>query len=100
MSPTAARWSEIVARSENSPLSVREFAAQEGVNPKTLAWWRWNLRHSEREQQRDDGGFAEILLVEEEPAPEGLSVQVGSAHIRVTDSSNLSLLRAIVKALA
>lgn len=99
MSPAAARWSAIVARSEHSRLSLRQFAAREGVNPNTLAWWRWNLRRREREQQ-GDCGFAEVLLVEDSPTPEGLSVEVGNARIRVTDSSNLCLLRAVVDVLA
>lgn len=99
MSPAATRWSAIIARGERSSLSLRQFAAREGVNPSTLAWWRWNLRRGERSPKRDHG-FAEVCLVDHHPAPSGLLVEVGSVRIRLNGSSDLGLLRAVVDVLA
>ncbi len=39
-----SEWRRICAASYASGLTVREFAACEGVNPRTLSWWRWELR--------------------------------------------------------
>ncbi|RME24431.1 MAG: hypothetical protein D6798_11245, partial [Deltaproteobacteria bacterium] len=39
----ARRWSAIIDAVEASGLSQREFARRRGVNPSTLAWWRWRL---------------------------------------------------------
>jgi hypothetical protein len=36
-------WSERVRRWQTSGLSAAAFAAREGVNAKTLSFWRWNL---------------------------------------------------------
>lgn len=103
MSPAAARWSRIVDRSHRSPLSVREFARSEGVNPNTLAWWRWRLRDGATPRP---GRFAEIALVEAPTVDQGsggrsgcLVVQVGAAQIRVDASADLELLRSVVEVL-
>ncbi len=107
MSPAVARWSQIVDRSHRTPLSLREFAHREDVNPNTLAWWRWKLRG---EQGATTGGFAEVVVVEPEPdrgnEPHGVGggliviVQVGTARVEVDASSDLQLLRAVVEVLA
>jgi hypothetical protein len=36
-------WRERVQRWQTSGLSAAAFAAREGVNAKTLSFWRWNL---------------------------------------------------------
>jgi len=102
MSPAVARWSQIVARSHHTALTLREFAHQEGVNPNTLAWWRWKLRDEERPSM---GCFAEVVVVDpdgDEPhrGHGGLVVQVGAARVEVDVSSDLELLRAVVEVLA
>jgi len=104
MSPAVARWSQIVDRSHRTPLTLREFAHREGVNPNTLAWWRWRLR----EESPTPRGFAEVVVVEPEPhggdarqrGRGGLVVQVGASRVEVDASSDLELLRAVVGVLA
>lgn len=102
MSPAAARWAHIVDRSHRSPLTLREFARREGVNPRTLAWWRWKLKG----RPEGDLRFVELEVVRPEPQSDdlhacgGLVVQVGGAQIEVHASSDLQLLRAVVGALA
>jgi hypothetical protein len=41
---TRATWATRVARWRSSGLSAATFAAREGVNPRTLTYWRWRLR--------------------------------------------------------
>ena len=103
MSLATARWSQIVERSHRSPLTLREFARREGVNPRTLAWWRWKLKQS----PEGPSGFVEVQLMDPAPEPDerpvhegGLVVEVGGAQIAVDSSSDLRLLRAVVEALA
>lgn len=49
--PRAARsrdeWRAEVEEFERSGLSVAEFAAERGLSPRTLAWWRWRLRRED-----------------------------------------------------
>ncbi len=98
MSPATAYWSRIVDRSHRTPLTLREFADREGVNPNTLSWWRWKLRREESSSR----GFAEVVVVDggcDEPGG-GLAVHVGAARVEVDASSDLQLLRAVVEVLA
>jgi transposase-like protein len=39
-----AEWTELVRALEGSGLSVGRFAAERGLAPNTLAWWRSRLR--------------------------------------------------------
>ena len=36
-------WAKRVARWKDSGLSARAFAAEVGLNPRSLSWWRWHL---------------------------------------------------------
>lgn len=38
-----ATWARRVRRWRRSGLAAERFARQEGVNPRTLAFWRWKL---------------------------------------------------------
>lgn len=41
----AARWAKRVERLERSGLSVRTFAAREGLKAGSLSFWKWKLAH-------------------------------------------------------
>jgi hypothetical protein len=41
---TRAEWSKRVRKWERSGLDIAEFARREGLKPKLLGWWRWNLQ--------------------------------------------------------
>lgn len=38
-----ATWAKRLERWKDSGLSAKEFAAEIGVTPKALAWWKWRL---------------------------------------------------------
>jgi hypothetical protein len=40
---TREDWSKRVERWKDSGLSAREFAAETGINARSLSWWRWHL---------------------------------------------------------
>lgn len=95
MTRAEARWADIVDRSNRSPLTVREFAHREGLNPNTLAWWRWNLKRLGR---TESGTFAEVV-VDDQPDL-SIVVQVGQSRIHVRRGSDLCLLRDVVEVLS
>lgn len=37
------KWAKRVERLKDSGLSAKEFAAEMGINERSLAWWRWHL---------------------------------------------------------
>lgn len=85
------RWSRVVARCESSGLSVRAFAAQEGINPNTLTWWRSHFRRSEAR-------FVEVALPPR-PTPLALELVNLGVRIEVPVGTDLSWLRSVVGAL-
>jgi transposase len=40
-------WAKRVERWKASGLSVKEFAAEVGINARSLSWWRWHLAKGE-----------------------------------------------------
>jgi hypothetical protein len=40
---TREKWAKHVERWKGSGLSVTEFAAEAGINARSLSWWRWHL---------------------------------------------------------
>lgn len=92
---TARRWAALIDQADRSELTNREFAAQAGVNPNTLAWWKWRLGSARRTVTTQ---FVEV--VEHEPLATALHIEVGEGvRIRVDDTTDLHLLRRVVDAL-
>jgi len=80
---TREKWTQRVEEWKRSGLSVGKYAAKRGINPKSLAWWRWQL---ESKPERRKGGrppatsISPLTFVEVK-APEtttGLEVVLGS----------------------
>ena len=63
MRRSRAEWRVLCAESRASELTVREFAARVGVNPRTLSWWR-----SELSREARAGGFVEVVRAPAEEA--------------------------------
>jgi transposase-like protein len=41
-------WAQRVRRLEESELTTAEFAAELGINPRTLTYWKWRLGKEQR----------------------------------------------------
>jgi hypothetical protein len=92
--PAAKKWSAILDDAESAALPMREFARSRGLNPNTLAWWKWRLKQSPSpppERPR----FVPILVASR---PQ-LEVRVGAACIDVDDETDLALLKRVIQAL-
>ena len=99
-STAARRWAALVDQCEHSNLTNRQFTEQAGVNPSTLAWWKWRLGASRRATVR--GPFVEIIeeSVDVESGGEPIRIDLGGRlSIDVDHRTDLALLREVVGAL-
>lgn len=90
--PAAKKWSVILDEAEATDLSMREFARSRGLNPSTLAWWKWRLKRSTPRPS----AFLPVLVA----SPNPLELHVGGAVIQVDGDTDLVLLKSVVQALA
>lgn len=74
---TRAEWQVRVAKFVRSGLTTRAFAAQEGLNPNTLAWWKARL------QAEDAPSINLVELIPQAAHDTRLEVVVGSSVVRV-----------------
>lgn len=71
---TRAAWARRVERWQCSGLTADRFAEQEGVNARTLAFWKWRLKRDgapgivTRRARRAAKGVAFVELVASSPA--------------------------------
>ncbi len=102
-------WAKRVERWVDSGLTAREFAAEIGVNPSTLAHWRWRLsvEGSAQASVRAAPAFVEVVeapgVVEAGPREaEPLELVLpGGLRVRVPvnfDPSSLKRLVAVLEA--
>lgn len=104
--PAATRWSKLIDEQEDSGLSVRDFAANRGLNASTLAWWRSRLGRNRRPSEAapvgpvfDElvvAGAAQTLLVEGTVV---IAIERINAHVVVDRETDLHLLRLVLDAL-
>lgn len=95
----ACRWSSLLAQADRSELTIREFAHEVGVNPNTLAWWKWKLgRMASERDMFVELEVGEVDIDEPEDAPIWLEFRNG-VGIEVTAQTDLQLLRTVVEAL-
>ncbi len=97
---TLERWHSIIDRYEASGQSLREFAEANGLNRKTLAWWRWELGRSAKSSSPS---FIELVVDEpqSEETPGSVVVELGDSGARVVvgPRTDLALLRRVAVAL-
>lgn len=102
--PAAQRWTRIIDQQEASGLTIRAFAETVGVNPRTLAWWRWELGRTQAKKPEPSAlAFVEVALEPEadrDAAPLVIELDGCDAHIRVDARTDLRLLRRVLEALA
>jgi hypothetical protein len=61
---SAARWAKRVERLERSGLSIRTFAAREGLKPGSLSFWKWKLAQEGRNERTGATPVAPLQFVE------------------------------------
>ena len=103
-----ATWEKHVQRWVESDLTAREFAAEVGVNPRTLVYWKWKLKQggkpaSAKAKPRCKASpkpptFVELSLPALAPKS-GLAVEVGGVAIRVERGFDEELLLQVITTL-
>jgi transposase-like protein len=96
-SSASARWAAIVEQHEQSGQTIRAFAAQHGLNPQTLSWWRWKVGRTERPAQQPP--FIEVAVDRPTESTVVLAFEDYRAHIVVDHDTDLELLRKLLTAL-
>jgi hypothetical protein len=71
-------WAKRVERWRDSGLTTAEFAAELGINPKTLTYWAWTLK-------REASGKKRVWSTKKRPGAAGraTSVQMGPAFVEL-----------------
>ena len=102
--PAAVRWSRLIEQQEGSGQSIREFAADNDLNPNTLAWWRWELGRT-RPRVRRPPPFVELVVADPEPEPDKTNQSVAimldafDARVVVDHRTDLAVVRRLLEAL-
>ncbi|MBM4268122.1 MAG: IS66 family insertion sequence element accessory protein TnpB [Deltaproteobacteria bacterium] len=67
---TRAAWARRVERWQRSGLSAGDFADREGVNVRTLAFWKWRLKRDggDEDASKPARGAKRVAFVELAPA--------------------------------
>lgn len=101
-----AEWEKRVTQWKRSGLTAQVFAAQQGLNLRTLQWWSSTLRRPpvRPRTQAAKVSFARVVPVENGPArqiePAALEVTLASGRVvRVRQGFDAALLRELIAAL-
>jgi len=101
-------WARRIERWKDSGLSVKEFAGELGVSPKSLAWWKWQLTKKDVppgprvRRARKKAAISTLTFVEMSAAPtrEPLEVVLASGvRIRVPVDFDPATLGRVVEVL-
>ena len=101
-----AEWKKRVAQWKKSGQTAEVFAAEQGLNPRTLVWWSSNLRRpSARVAARSgDVSFARVVTVDRAPAgpgePAAMEIVLTTGRVvRVRQGFDAALLRELLTVL-
>lgn len=84
-----SEWAKRVRRWRASGLNARAFAAREGWNARTLAWWASQLNKSRREAP----AFVDVTTLVSPPATPTIDVVIReSVRLRVSAGFDAELL--------
>lgn len=98
----ARRWRALVEEHAASGLTNQAFAARKNINPRTLAWWRSQLKKSNASSATPllagKPQFAEVVV--SQPDRVILVLDDFGAHVVVDHDTDLALLRRLLEAVA
>ena len=100
-----ATWAKRVERWSESGLPAAEFAAEIGVNARTLTYWKWKLGKAELPRAAPRPAFVEVVATasprtSDVAPPDSLEVVLGGGVvIRVPARFDADALRRVVVAL-
>jgi transposase len=100
---TRAEWKKRVERWNKSGKTAEEFAAEEGIRAKQLAWWRWKLRVEPAALKAAGAPSFLPVRVVEPPAPTFLCsalmdiVLPNGRIVRVAPGFNLAALAHVLR---
>lgn len=98
-------WAKRVERWQASDLTCNEFAAEIGVNPRTLTHWKWMLGRSaadERKPRKERASRKKVSFTELMPTPLAASpppIEIVASRglvIRVTQAFDEDTLRRVL----
>lgn len=102
---TRQEWAKRVERWQDSGLTAAEFAAEAGINPRTLTYWKWKLgkerggRGRRKRSAEPKVEFVEVAsLAGAVPAPIELVVD-GRYVVRVSSGADVELLSRVLEVL-
>ena len=102
---TGSTWRERVEGWARSGLTCKEYAAKIGVNPHTLAGWRWKLRRQAAATTRTRAPVAGLVDVTEQVAAAlakevgVIEVELGGALVRVRGEVDAEVLVRLLSAI-
>lgn len=119
--PKAHEWREHIARCSESGANVHDYCAKHGLQPKSLIWWRSELRRRERDggsghrpkkapqrpKARKDAPsvkLAKVVRASTPPVPppssiDGLRISIAGAEVSVAAGCDYELLKAALTVL-
>ena len=99
--PAARRWRALVEEHAASGLTNKAFAAKKDINPRTLIWWRTQLKKADAKRQLPvpKAVFTEVA-VSGRDSTVVLTLDDFGAHFVVDQQTDLALLRRVLEAVA
>ena len=99
---TRSIWAKRVERWRDSGLTANEFAAELGINARTLSYWKYRLKKEDRVEAAAPA-FVEAAVMPAQPASrcgQPVEVFIGDVRLQVPldfDADQLTRLIAVVR---